>query len=71
MQAELACPGASGATAAVATGPGGGESGEDRVQAGGVVAVARDDADRGEVLSGRPDPVHDRPAVLSSEAGVD
>ena len=52
-------------------GPGVGERVEDRVQAKEVIAMAVGDVDRREVLSGRPDPVHDPPRVLGGEQGVD
>jgi hypothetical protein len=51
--------------------PGVGEGGEERGQAEEVIAVAVRDADRGEVLPGRPDPLRHPPRVLGGKDGVD
>jgi hypothetical protein len=51
-------------------GPGLRERAEDRVQAEEVVAVAVGDVDRGEILSGRLDPLYDVLRVLGGEAAL-
>jgi hypothetical protein len=44
---------------------------EDHAEAEEVIAVAMGEVDRREILPGRPDPVHNPPAVFGDEASVD
>lgn len=67
----LTCPCACGTTAAAVTAPALGNAPRIMLRPKKVIAVPMGDVDSREIFPGRPDTVHDPPAVIGREAGVD